>query len=51
MSETDDLRAIGRKLEDIRENLTVIKGEIKVIEEAFESALNELADIVQRQSS
>ena len=52
MSKEDErIRSIGRKLEDVREHLTVIKNEVAVIERQFELALDELAALADGRSN
>ena len=42
------LRSIGSTLEDVREHVTVVKGELEEIELNFEKALGQLAGLLAR---
>lgn len=45
-AEVNQLKRIGGCLEDLREHVAGIKGEIKEIEERIDEQLNSLADLV-----
>ena len=45
--QSERIRLVGQKLEDVREHLTVVKSEVAIIEERFELVLNELAELVR----
>jgi hypothetical protein len=47
-NDNERIRSIGRRLEDLRGHLTVIKNEAALVEQEFELALNDLADLVKR---
>lgn len=47
-SEIERVRDIGRKLEDVREHITILKSEIALVETQFELILNDLAALVAK---
>jgi hypothetical protein len=47
MTKREQVRLLGRQLEDVREHLTVMKSEIGQGEDRFEAVLSELAKLVE----
>jgi tetrahydromethanopterin S-methyltransferase subunit G len=48
MTETQEFQEIGKRLEDLREHISIIKREVAQIESHLEEGINHLAAIVQR---
>ena len=43
----EQIRLLGRRLEDVREHITIVKQEIALIEDLYEAALTEMANLVK----
>ena len=48
MTETQEFQEIGKRLEDLREHISIIKREVAQIERHLEEGINHLAAIVER---
>jgi hypothetical protein len=48
VTETQEFQEIGKRLDDVREHISIIKSEVDLIERHLEEGMNHLAAIVQR---